>query len=392
MKVLVKGPLLSVTGYGTHTRQIWKWARSKNWDVRCEIVPWGMCTYYVNPEAENGLIADIMERSGKFSENEKPDMSIQVQLPDEWNPNLAKINIGVTAGIEADRCHQRWIAASEKMDRVIVPSKFSKEAFLNGGLDPKKIISVPEAITCEFEKTEANRQLTEKLDQLPTSFNFLVFGQMTGQNSATDRKNTFNCIKWLCEEFKDDPNVGIILKTNMGRMTCQDRSVTNKIINKVLKEVRVGQFPKLYVFHGLMDGNELTAIFKHKKVKALCAPTRGEGWGLPILDATACGLPVIATRHSGHLDFLSHVKYLQLDYELQEIPSALADGRIWVPGARWAEPKEDHFKARVRKLRDDAAFYKQRASQDSSKINKLFSIDTVMKKYDEALHDLIHNS
>ena len=34
--------------------------------------------------------------------------------------------------------------------------------------------------------------------------NFLVFGQLTGNNAFTDRKNTFFTLKWLLEEFSDD--------------------------------------------------------------------------------------------------------------------------------------------------------------------------------------------
>ena len=33
--------------------------------------------------------------------------------------------------------------------------------------------------------------------------------------------------------------------------------------------------------------------------------TRGEGYGLPLVDAAASGLPIVATNWSGHLQFLS---------------------------------------------------------------------------------------
>jgi glycosyltransferase involved in cell wall biosynthesis len=36
-------------------------------------------------------------------------------------------------------------------------------------------------------------------------------------------------------------------------------------------------------------------------------PTRAEGWGLPLIEAVAAGLPVITTRYSGHMEFLQHV-------------------------------------------------------------------------------------
>jgi len=388
MIVIVQGPLLSVTGYGVHTRQLWQWARSKKgWEVYASITPWGNCTYYINPESENGIIGDVMSRTGPLPEN--ADLSIQVQLPDEWNPNLAKKNVGITAGIEADKCNPAWIQACSKMDKVIVPSEFSKLSFINGGIDPASITNVPEAITCGDAENENTKKLNEKLDSIPTNFNFLMFGQITSANSATDRKNTFNCLKWLCEEFKGDKDVGIVIKTNMGRLTCEDRRHTENMVKSALQQVREGEYPKVYVNHGLMDTNEIGALYRHKKIKALCAPTRGEGWGLPLLDSAACGLPVIATGCTGHIDFLKYTKYLDVRYTTLNIPDELIDGRIWVKGARWAEPSEDHFKSRVRKFRKGPEIPTGWFEESKDEINKRFNISAVMSQYDKHLGELI---
>jgi hypothetical protein len=52
-----------------------------------------------------------------------------------------------------------------------------------------------------------------------TKYNFLVFGQLTSYDKIdrTDRKNTYNTLKWLCETFKNNKEVGIVLKTNFVR-------------------------------------------------------------------------------------------------------------------------------------------------------------------------------
>ena len=129
MNVIIRGPLLSVTGYGVHARQIFSWALDQpNWNIITSIVPWGICTYYIDPEKQDGLIGEVMARSSPV---EGPQaLSIQVQLPDEWDPDLATINVGVTAGVETDLCSQAWVEACIKMDKVIVPSTFTKNTFV----------------------------------------------------------------------------------------------------------------------------------------------------------------------------------------------------------------------------------------------------------------------
>lgn len=392
MLVVIRGPLLSVTGYGAHTRQVWKWAMSKGWDVRAQIVPWGMCTYYIDPAAEDGLIGQIMERSGELPQGVKPDLSLQVQLPDEWDPNLAVKNVGITAGIEADKCSHNWIDACNQMDRIIVPSQYSKLAFRNGGLEETKIFNVPESYTCGFEKTENYHQFNSRLDDLSTSFNFLIFGQITGNHASTDRKNTLNMLKWICEEFKDDKEVGIVLKTNMGRLTQHDRMITENTIKNVIRHIRHGDFPRIHVAHGLMDKNEISALMTHDKIKCLCAATRGEGWGLPILDAAVNALPIIATKHSGHMDFLRNCRFLDIDYSIQEIPESMVDDRIWVKGAKWAEPSEKHFKHRIRKFRKSSQVPKEWAQKSAPEIAERYSMSTIAGDYEAALGDLIDNS
>ena len=49
---------------------------------------------------------------------------------------------------------------------------------------------------------------------------------LTGLSPETDRKNTLYLIKWFLETFKDDPEVGLIIKTNQGRLFRTNKYLT----------------------------------------------------------------------------------------------------------------------------------------------------------------------
>jgi len=386
MKVIIRAPLLSVTGYGVHARQVFSWALSKNWDVYASIVPWGICTYYLDPTALDGLIGKVMDRSAPVQD---PDLSFQVQLPDEWDPGLARVNIGVTAGVETNLCSQSWVEACKKMHMVIVPSTFTKKTFVDSGVPEHKIAVIPEA---HSYSDEISLKLDKQLSDLPTSFNFLMFGQVTGNNPENDRKNTFYALKWLAETFKSDKDVGIIVKTNLGRFTTADRERSVVMFKQLINEIKQGPYPRFYLAHGMLDEGEISTLYKNENVKALLAPTRGEGWGLPILDAAAAGLPVIATDYSGHLDFLKHIKFLSLDYDMVPVHPSRHDGRVFIEGTAWADVKEGSFKARVKKFRKAPSLPQRWAQTGSGILREKFSLDAIKEQYDAFMERIVDDS
>lgn len=51
----------------------------------------------------------------------------------------------------------------------------------------------------------------------------------------------------------------------------------------------------------------------YKAATAFVLPTRGEGWGRPIAEAMAMGLPTIATYWSGQTEFMTDANSFKLD-------------------------------------------------------------------------------
>jgi len=390
-KVVVRGPAMTQSGYGVHCRQIVAWLFSKpDLEVKFQALPWGETPWILDKNAYGGLIDRIAKSTVDLTvqQEQKYDISFQLQLPNEWDPSIAKFNVGMTAGVETDVCNPQWIDACNRMNMIIVPSTHVAEVLKRSGKLTAPIIVVPESF-CDAILEEPTQEKLDSMPKFSTDFNFLIFGQITGDNPMNDRKNTFFAIKWLCEVFKDDKDVGIVVKTNLGRNTLIDRNRTISIMNTLIRECRKGEFPKVHLLHGDMSEEDIATLYKHKQIKALVSLTRGEGYGLPILEAAASGLPVVATGWSGHLDFLNHGKFINISYNLKEIHQSRVDGKIFIPTAKWAEVIEEDFKRKIAKFKNSSSIPREWAQDLSKTIKEKYSSSAVFKIYDEALKEVI---
>ena len=90
-KVLIKGPLLSQSGYGIHARQIFN-ALLKRKDIilHTSITEWGITTFLLKDQDNNDTIKKIVELS-KYNKKIFFDESFQICAPFSWTKALVHL-------------------------------------------------------------------------------------------------------------------------------------------------------------------------------------------------------------------------------------------------------------------------------------------------------------
>ena len=85
----------------------------------------------------------------------------------------------------------------------------------------------------------------------------------------------------------------------------------------------------------------------YRSADCFVLPTRGEGWGMPIIEAMACGLPVIATDWSAHCDFMNE----DVAYPVKVDKLIPAEAKCpYYAGFRWADPSEIELRRLLRRV------------------------------------------
>lgn len=388
MKVLVRGPALTRTGYGEHCRFVLRALRRLD-DIDVYLLPvrWGESAWVWEDSEEREWLDKIIKKTAIYSQQKgQYDMSIQVTIPNEWQ-RMAAVNVGVTAGIETNKISPIWLQKCNEMDKVITISEHSKQGFVNTvyeAFDPATQQQV--ILKCQKEievvhypvKNDILDNLKGTLDlDLSTKFNFLSVAQWG------PRKNMLATIEWFVEEFIDNPDVGLVVKTFVRGGSVLDRNIIDAELEKSLSKYK-NRKCKVYLLHGDLSDEEMHMLYKHKSIHAIVSLTHGEGFGLPLFEAAYCGLPVLATDWSGHLDFLykptknkkgkTKVKphFARVEYDLRPVqPSAVWDGVIQ-KDSLWAFAQQGSYKMKLREVYKDYNRFKLQAKKLKTWINKEF--------------------
>lgn len=226
--------------------------------------------------------------------------------------------IGYTM-LEVNGLPSDWVAACNRMDEVWTPSHWGAEVFAAAG-----VFRPIHVMPLGYDPDHFNPHIPRyPIDNRFTFLSIFEWGE---------RKAPELLLRAYCSAFTCHDDVLLVLRINNF-----DRSVS------VARQITELQLPPngppiAILYNQYLSRSQLGALYRSADCFVLTS--RGEGWGLPILEAMACGLPVIATDWSAQTEFL----HAGVGFPLRVRSLIPAQAKCpYYTGWSWAEPDVDHL-------------------------------------------------
>lgn len=377
--ILFIGQFTDVSGYGTAARSYLKSLSflEKSGKINLSILNWSFETKsQIDKEdykiiKKHSITESLTPRVGQYSLDEltklkqllEKDFEIVFFLLNDWirfghgygdlvvgnriNLNLlCQKSNGVYPCVvwESDMVPKIWEDSYKtvKVKKLLCACEWNKSTFEKLGY---KLEVVPYAQ--DFEANYDNDYYNKLSKILKDKFVFTSVFQWGS------RKGIEKLIKAFQLEFVNDPNAFLVLKTYHSKpMTGQDETQTiRNDISKITNSLthygnKVNAKCKIVVINQMLTKRELNSLYKITDVYA--TTTRGEGFGLPIVESLNYNNPVIAPDIGGHLDFLSPEETFFIDSTLEPVDSF--DNELWSSyEGNWVEASINSTRKQLRK-------------------------------------------
>lgn len=263
------------------------------------------------------LIGEDLALSSKFTytSSSASDIIIDSIVPSSDVGRGKKNNILYTT-VEAYTIPDSFSDIFNKYSEIWTTSEFCKTVI--GSRYKGPITVVPGIVDFKTYKKEGKKI---DLSKQAKSFKFIsVF-------NWNYRKGADALIKAYCKAFNSEDDVSLILVCRKRRISGPASGVKDEI-EKEISNVNMANPP--HILRLTKEINEIQLAELYRSCNAFVLSTRGEGYGLPFLEAGLCGLPVIGTKVSAVQDILNEKNSMLVDIDgLRKVPDGATGCYFW---------------------------------------------------------------
>ncbi len=277
---------------------------------------------------------------------------------------------------ETDKLPPDFAEPLRHVDEIWTGSEYCKQAIINSGVT-KPIYIIPEAI----DTSENMDELVPFVSGQEESYKFYSIFEWT------ERKNPGALLQAYWSEFQNNENVSLTIKTFVDNFHPKKRDEILSDIRMLKKQMKLENYPPVYVYIKLLDRNQMYRF--HKSFDCFVSAHRGEGWGIPQMEAMLVGNPIISTNCGGIHEYLTNNDNAKLvPYKSIPLAGNNRNQQWYLPDQNWADVD-------LEELRDSMRWCYQK--QDKAKImgkkgqalmKEKFSLEAVGKLMKKRLEEI----
>lgn len=274
---------------------------------------------------------------------------------DAFDTNTGRYKIGYTM-LEVTGVPREWVRQANKMDEVWVPSTFNLNTFRASG------VTVPIHIMPLGVDTNFFNPLIKRFP-VTDHYTFLTVFEWGERKAPEVLLKTFNQtfsksdpVVLLCKANVTDPSVDI-QRVIADLDLSPDGGRIEFILNKYLPYHQIGSL--------------------YRSADCFVMTSRGEGWGMPILEAMACGIPVIATHWSAPTDFMTYQNAYPL--RTRGVIDAVAKCPYY-KGFQWADPDPSHLSHLLRHVYENPDEAREKGAVAAENVREKWSVDACVSR------------
>ena len=375
MNIKYCGPAKDYSGYGEANRHDIAALVSAGFDVSVELMRHCL---EISEFGELGAMVD--ELSVKTNDCE---VKILHSTPNLYGRFIepGKYNIGRVFW-ETDKLPPDFAKGAQLCDEIWTGSEFNAQAIRNAGVT-KPIFIIPEAIAIDNEIDNVKPFVVENAD----TFKFYSIFEWT------ERKNPRALIEAYFKQFSGVNGVSLTLKTYVDNFTPDKKSQIEQEVLNIKNELNLDEYPPIYLMLDLMDREQMYRF--HRTFDCFVSTHRGEGWGIPQMEAMVSGNGIISTNCGGIHEYLTNnYDALLPECDLIPIVGNMRNAQWYRSDQNWADVNTDQVRSMMQWAFTNQAHFSTMGKRAKETVIEKFDIHVVgqiMKNRLASIEKMLHS-